>query len=102
MKPLVALTAALLALPSLSAKEDEKKEKISLDEMLFDEAFWGKALEEIKGPEPEKDAEKEKLREQLKKQGVELGKGRVDGFAWLSAAKDGLRASPDQYKLLGK
>jgi hypothetical protein len=103
MKALVALTAALLVIPSLSAQEDDKKkEKVSLDEMLFDDAFWGKSLEDIKGPEPEKDADKEKLREELKKKGIEMGKGRVEGFAWLSGAKDGLRASPKQFKLLGK
>ncbi len=102
MKALVALTTALLVIPSLSAKEeDKKKEKVSLDEMLFDEAFWGKTLEEIKGPEPEKDASEEKLREELKKKGIQMGK-KIEGFAWLSGAKDGLRASPDEFKLLGK
>jgi hypothetical protein len=103
MKALAALAACLLVAPAMAApKEDKKKEKLSLDEVLFTETFWDKYLTDLKGPEPEKDESKEKLREDLKKEGIHLGKDDPVGFAWLSSAKDGLRANPKEFKLLDK
>ena len=85
-------------------KEEKKKEQVSLDEMLFAENLWDKYLTDLKGPEPEKDKDdpKEKLREDLKKQGLDLGKDDPVGFSWLSSNKDGLRAVPKEFKLLGR
>jgi len=102
MKALVALTATLLVLPCMAAKDEKKKEKVALDEMLFDEGVWARTLEEIKGPEPEKDESQEKIRKQLEEKGIELGKGKVRGFSWLSNEKEALRANPDEFKLLGE
>lgn len=103
MKPLIAVIAALMVLPSQAAKKDKEEDKPkSLDEMLFDEGIWSKTLEDLKGPEPEVDEDEEKLRKKLKEKGIELGKGEVEGFAWLSSAKDGLRADPEEFELLGK
>ena len=103
MKPLIAVIFALMVLPSQAAKKDKEDEKSkSLDEMLFDEGLWSKSLEDLKGPEPEVDEDEEELRKKLKEKGIEMGKGEVEGFAWLSSAKDGLRADPEEFELLGK
>jgi hypothetical protein len=103
MKPLIAAIAALLVLPSQAAKNEKDDKKLkSLDEMLFDEGLWSKSLEDLKGPEPEKDESEEALRKKLKEKGIEMGKGNVEGFSWLSSAKDGMRADPKEFKLLGE
>lgn len=103
MRALAALAACLLVAPAMAApKEEKKKEKVSLDEMLFDESFWAKYLTDLKGPEPEKDKDDEKLREDLKKKGIYMGKDEPEGFVWLSSTKDALRANPKEFKLLGK
>jgi len=103
MKSLAALAALLLVAPAIAApKEEKKKEKVSLDEMLFAENFWDKYLTDLKGPEPEKDETKEKLKNDLKKEGIIMGKDDPVGFSWLSTNKDGLRAVPKEFKLLDK
>ncbi len=102
MKTLAALAAALLLLPCVSAAGDEKKkERVSLDGILFDESVWTKAMQEIKGPEEElSDADLKRV-EKAKEKGITL-KFREEGFSWLSGAKEGLRAAPGEFQLLGE
>ncbi|WP_035607797.1 C39 family peptidase [Haloferula sp. BvORR071] len=103
MKALAAFAAVLLVAPAMAApKEDKKKEKVSIDDILFSETLWDKPLSELKGPDPEPDKNDEKLKEELKKKGIYVGKDAPEGFAWLSSAKDGLRANPKEFKLLGQ
>lgn len=99
MKTLAALTAAMLVLPCFSAEDDKKKDKPTLDAVLFDETVWTKPIQDIKGPEEElSDIDKKRV-EQAKEKGITL-RFREDGFSWLSGQKDGLRAAPGQFKLL--
>ncbi|MEK7952700.1 C39 family peptidase [Luteolibacter soli] len=92
-----ALLAALLLVP-LHAQDTDNKDKIpatSLDGVIFDEALWTKSLEDLQTatkPAPEV----------IKK--TETGSVRriLQGMEWLSTAKDGLRADPASYQLLGK
>ena len=95
------MIAAALVLPSHAASK-EKKEKQSLDEIVFDESLWTKTLEEIKGKEPEEDEDDAELRKELKKKGITVGKSKPEGFSWLSGAKNGLRAEPESFELFGK
>ena len=102
MKTLAALTAALLVLPSFAADEDDKKDKkelVSLDEVVFDEGLWAKPLQDIKGPEEELSETDKQRVEKAKEKGVTI-RFREEGFSWLSGAKDGLRARPGEFKLL--
>lgn len=100
MKPLMALLAALLVVPVQAAKKEKKA--IPLDPIVFDEGLWAKKLEELKAPDPKEDKSREALREDLKKEGINLAKQRAGGFDWLSGDKDGLRAEPKEFELLGK
>jgi hypothetical protein len=111
VKPIHAFVAALLVLPLHAEKEDGKDKSLTLDEILFDESVWTKTLEEIKGPEEKEDDEDEdeddkltkELREKLRKRGIEFTDDEdEEGFAWLSAAKDGLRAEPEEFELLDR
>ncbi|HEY1120008.1 MAG TPA: cysteine peptidase family C39 domain-containing protein [Haloferula sp.] len=98
--PVSALLAALLLLPLHAQDEEKEKEKnkipaTSLDAVLFDEGLWTKSLEDFQTatkPDPEiiKKTETGTLRRIPK------------GMEWLSTAKDGLRADPSSYQLLGK
>ena len=94
MKSARALLAALLLLP-LHADEKDKIPATSLDAVLFDEGLWTKSLEDLQtstkpSPEVIKKTETTSVRRLLK------------GMEWLSSTKDGLRAEPASYQLLGK
>jgi len=99
MKTLAAFAVALLVLPGFSAEEENKKERASLDGVLFDAGLWTKTLQEVKGPEPELSESDLARVAKAKEKGMTL-KFHEDGFSWLSGAKDGLRATPGEFKLL--
>ena len=92
MKFVSAFLATLLILP---LHADNKTPKISLDGVLFDEGLWSKSLEEVQtATNPPKD--------DTKKPDIEIFKRPSKGMEWLSTNKDGLRAAPESYQLLGK
>ena len=101
MKAPIAIVSLLLVAPVLADKKKDAK-PASLDTVVFDEALWTKSLEDLKGPEPEESKERAELREKLAKKGVKLASGNEGGFAWLSSNKEGLRAEPEKFELLGK
>jgi hypothetical protein len=100
MRKLLAIVSLSLAAAAPAAKKDAKPP--ALDPIVFDEGLWGKTLEQLKGPEPKESKERAALREKLAKQGVKLVDGDGGGFDWLSSDKDGLRAGPETFALLGK
>jgi len=90
-----ALLAALLLLPLHAQEKDNMMPQTSLDAVLFDEGLWTKTLEDLQtttkpSPEVIKKTETSSVRRLLK------------GMEWLSSNKDGLRADPASYQLLGK
>ncbi|QTN31029.1 C39 family peptidase [Akkermansiaceae bacterium] len=107
MKPFL----PLLLISSLMPLSADEAKLPSLDEILLDAKIWENGLESVKAAtEPKKDeaAEKrsaaamEELMKQLKEEGYTLASGSEKGFAWLSSQKEGLRARPGNFKLLGK
>lgn len=78
-----------------------KEERFDLGELIFDQALWENDLSALVTKEEELDELNAELREQLKKQGISLGKGQ-GGLQWLSAEKQGLRAGPGYFQLLGE
>lgn len=94
MKSLNALLVAFLICP-LGAQEKDKLPSTSLDAVLFDEALWSKSLEDLQSAtKPEAEV--------IKKTDNSTVKRIPKGMEWLSSAKDGLRADPASYQLLGK
>ncbi len=90
---------------SVSAKEKKEDASPNLDEIVFDAKLWERSLEDIKGQEKaeEKNSDIPKeLLEKLKKEGIDLGSGGSGGLEWLSAKKEGLRASPGSFEFLGE
>lgn len=94
MKLACTLAAALLAMPLFAADKDQLP-ATSLDGVLFDEAVWTKSLDDLQAaakPEPQT----------IEKSGNRTVTRTLAGFEWLSSAKNGLRAAPASYQLLGK
>ncbi|WP_193212059.1 C39 family peptidase [Luteolibacter marinus] len=100
MKIAIPLIVGLLTLSGHAAPKE--KDRASLDGIVFDEALWTKNLEDLKSPDPEEEEGDAELRKQLKEKGITLGKKRPEGLTWLSGAKNGLRADPNSYELLGE
>ncbi len=101
VNPIFVLLAILLAIPALAAEKDAPK-PASLESVVFDAKLWEKPLAELMGPEPVESRDEAALRKKLAKQGVTLVRGDAGPFSWLSSDKDGLRAEPEKFELLGE
>ena len=105
MKRLPFLLCALGSLLTVAtAKEKEKETREDFGKILFDEKLWTKKLSDLVHVEKkkEKDEKMEKrLRERLTEEGITIHEEKK-GLQWLSSAKEGLRSSPDYFKLCEK
>src|SRR5690606_30086164 len=92
-----AVLFSCLVLP-LVAQEKPNQPLPSLDDVLFSETVWDRAMEDLKS---EQDTKEKEIRAALKEKGARVV-FRDEGFSWLSSQKEALRAEPKRFELLGK
>lgn len=86
-------------MPYLHAAEEESK-RPGLDALLFDKELWTKPMADVKSSLKAKDPRQIEMAKQLKAQGHDVKVKEDDGFEWMSAAKEALRAQPGTFSLL--
>ena len=99
MKPIGLLAWAAIGIAALHAGESERP---ALDEMLFAEDLWTKPMADAKSSLKAKNPRQLEIEKQMKAQGHSVKFKDEDGFAWMSAAKEALRAQPGTFSLLGQ
>lgn len=102
---LVLLAPALFA--QTSSEKDAKSKFPPLDATVLDPALFTKKLEDImavyhKDVSASEKAFQERVRERMKKEGVDMPESDPSGFQWLSSLKDGMRADPKLLDLMNQ
>lgn len=99
MKAQVLLSCALALLATVAGKEE--KELPSLNPIVFDAEMWNTRLVDFVSDGADKAEGEIEVAEKLKVEEISLEPKSGQGLGWLSAAKNGLRADPGSYQLLG-
>lgn len=99
------LTPVLVA--QTPSEKDAKSKFPPLDATVLDPALFTKKLEDVmavyhKDVSASEKAFQEKIRERMKKDGVNIPESDPSGFQWLSSLKDGMRADPKLLDLMDK
>ncbi len=111
MKRLLCSLSFVFLAPALFAQsptgKDSKSKFPPLDATVLDPALFTKKLEDImavyhKDVSASEKALQEKIRERMKKDGVDMPESDPSGFQWLSSLKDGMRADPKLLDLMDK